>query len=250
MRTFAKSQIRYSKSQRMGIFAFLLVLVSLQIFHYFFNRNQIDSTEIKIPNEVLLLDKELGKSFDQLTESNGMQEFDPNDLSEEGWRDLGFSEKQAKTILKYKHLLGGNFSTKEEIEKCFVISEKKFAQLEPYMKINPRRATKKNDFYSAYSKDSKPKIQYQKFNPNDLGIKDWQKMGFSEKQAETILKYKKILGGKFTTLEQIRKCYIIDEEKFREMKPFIVLPKPKPSGTIELLEEKDSLPKSTIQVLD
>src|SRR5690606_3954660 len=107
-----------------------------------------------------------------------------------------------------------------------------------------------SDFHAGFPKDSKPKIHYQRFNPNDYSVKDWQKIGFSEKQAETILKYKKILGGKFTTLDQIRKCYVIDEEKFREMKPFIVLPKPKPSGTIELLEEKDSLTISRIQVLD
>ncbi len=249
MRTFAKSQIRYSKSQRMGIFAFVVVLVGLQIAGYFLNRQPIDSSEIKVPDEVLLLDAELEKSFDN-NASKTLKEFDPNELSEEEWRNLGFSAKQVSTIFKYKYSLGGYFSTKEEIRQCFVISEKKFAEIEPYIKISPIPASKKNEFYTNFSKQPKAKIHYQKFNPNDYGIKDWQKIGFTKKQAESILKYKKMLGGKFTNLEQIRKCYMIDEEKFREMKPFIVLPKPKSSGTIELLEEKDSSSVSTIQILE
>lgn len=250
MRTFAKSQIRYSKSQRMGIFAFIGVLIILQIAGYFFNRQPAGPSEIKVPNEVLLLDKKLNESSDIFKTVKELSEFDPNELSEEGWRDLGFSPKQVSTIIKYKYSLGGYFTSKEEIRQCFVISEKKFTEIEPYIKINPVSSAKKNEFSAHSSQKSEPKIRYQKFNPNDYGVKDWQKIGFSEKQAESILKYKKILGGKFTTLEQIQKCYMIDAKKFKEMKPYIILPKPKPSGTIELLEEKDSLSVSTIQVLD
>lgn len=249
MRTFAKSQIRYSKSQRMGIFAFLGVLISLQIAGYFLNRKSVDPPEIKIPHEVLLLDDGIQKSSEGVNISKNLKEFDPNELSAEGWQNLGFSAKQVSTIIKYKYSLGGYFKNKEQIRQCYVVSDKKFAEIEPYIKINPIGA-KKNDFHSGFSKDSKPKIHYQKFDPNVYGVKDWQRIGFSEKQAETILKYKKILGGKFTTLDQIKKCYVIDEEKFREMKPFIIFPKPKPTGTIELLEEKDSSAVSTIQVLD
>lgn len=250
MRTFAKSQIRYSKSQRMGIFAFLGVLVGLQTAGHFINRQPQGPSEIKVPNEVLLLDKKLNESSDKFKTAKELKEFDPNELSEEGWRNLGFSPKQVSTIIKYKYSLGGYFTSKEEIEQCFVISEKKFTEIEPYIKINPVASVKKNKFYGHPSQESKPKIHYQKFNPNDYGVKDWQKIGFSEKQAKSILKYKKVLGGKFTTLDQIKKSYVIDEEKFRELKPYIILPQPNPSGTIELLEKKDSLPTSTIQILD
>lgn len=35
------------------------------------------------------------------------------------------------------------------------------------------------------------------FNPNDLPKQGWEKIGFTPKQAEVIMKYKQILGGKF-----------------------------------------------------
>src|SRR5690606_8219006 len=171
----------YSKSQRMGIFAFLGVLISLQIAGYFLNRKPVDPPEIKIPNEVLLLDDELQKSFEEINIPKNLKEFDPNELSEEGWRNLGFSAKQVSTIIKYKYSLGGYFTNKEEIRECYVISEKKFAEIEPYIKINPISAEKKSDFQTSFSKDSKSKIHYQRFNPNDYDVKDWQKIGFSEK---------------------------------------------------------------------
>lgn len=62
------------------------------------------------------------------------------------------------------------------------------------------------------------------FDPNTLNHEQWQKLGFSEKQVSTILKYKDIVGGKFVSKEQLKKCYAISEEKFAILSPFILLP--------------------------
>ncbi len=39
-----------------------------------------------------------------------LQEFDPNQINEKQWENLGFTAKQVKTILKYKEIVGGNFT--------------------------------------------------------------------------------------------------------------------------------------------
>ena len=44
--------------------------------------------------------------------------FNPNELNEEEWRSLGFSERQVATILKYKNVVGGEFTSKEQLKKC------------------------------------------------------------------------------------------------------------------------------------
>src|SRR5690606_11261271 len=167
---------------------------------------------------------------------NSIEKFDPNKLSEEGWRGLGFSEKQVKTILKYKYSLGGHFSSKDQLKNCFVISEKKFAEIEPYIVVGKleQKSFDHLDFYSR--KNSPSKFRYEKFNPNEYSQEDWQRIGFSEKQAATILKYKKLKGGKFISLEQIRNCYVISEEKFKEMKSYMILPVVKSKGEIRLLD--------------
>ena len=47
---------------------------------------------------------------------------------------------------------------------------------------------------------------------------------FSEKQAATILKYKtKILKGNFQSVEDLQKCFVISEEKFNELKPYVLI---------------------------
>ena len=68
-------------------------------------------------------------------------------------------------------------------------------------------------------------IVLSKFNPNELSIEEWQKIGFSEKQAQTILKYKDLVGGAFLSKEQLAKCYAISTEKFKEIEPYVLLPK-------------------------
>src|SRR5690606_6091041 len=110
---------------------------------------------------------------------------------ETDWQNLGFSPKQVAVILKYKKSLGGQFSSKKELKECFVISEEKFRELEPYIllpEFSDTNSTRDDDFVS-YSK--KEKINYKKFNPNDYSKEEWMAIGFSEKQATTILKYKR-----------------------------------------------------------
>src|SRR5690606_979880 len=132
-----------------------------------------------------------------------IQDFDPNQLSENDWRNLGFSSKQVAAIFNYKNSLGGRFTSKQQIKDCFVISEEKFEQLEPYILLpafaDENSASPNN---STHPRKSKERIHYREFDPNDYTKQEWMKIGFSDKQAEAILKYKKSLGGRFTSLEQ------------------------------------------------
>jgi DNA uptake protein ComE-like DNA-binding protein len=261
MRTFAKSQIRYSKSQRMGIFALIGLIVAIEITSFFLHQSQEIDYLTEIPPEVLALQSEVDQNLTQKSQPKNLQNFNPNALSAEEWQSLGFSEKQVNTILKYKYSLGGNFTSNQQIKDCFVISESKFSELEPYIqlsKVNSQtnsqsRSTFSNSYSSSnsenYPKKEKIKIQYSKFNPNEYSVEDWQRIGFSEKQANSILKYKKSLGGKFSNLEQIQASYVISEEKFKEMKPYLVLPSEtqevknspateKPEPKVEKMREK------------
>ncbi len=146
--------------------------------------------------------------------------FNPNELTENGWMQLGFSQKQVRSILKYKKIVGGKFSSKEQIKKCFVISEQKFNEVSPYIVIKKE--------IKSYTQNKKitniePQIKYKNFDPNDLDSNGWQKLGFTEKQTESILKYKKIVGGRFSSKEQIKKCFVINKEKYEALSSYISL---------------------------
>ncbi len=153
-------------------------------------------------------------------------EFDPNDLDENQWQKLGFSEKQAATILKYKKIVGGKFLSKEQFKKCYAISEEKYSQLNSFILL-PEAKSGNSDFKS-YEKKSLNITR--KFNPDQLSQADWENIGFSDKQAAAILKYKNYLGGSFVSKEKFKECFIINEENYAKLELYLILPAKTPAN--------------------
>lgn len=91
-------------------------------------------------------------------------EFDPNELDEKQWQNLGFTEKQTATILNYKKVVGGKFVSKEQLRKCFAISEEKFSELNHYILLPETSKEAKSDAFKSFEKKS---ITVRgKFNPD------------------------------------------------------------------------------------
>lgn len=198
----------YQKLAGMG-----LLLVILFVFQEFTSKGKEDFSGVKFitvhPAEI------------------NLTEFDPNELDAKQWQNMGFTEKQAITILNYKKILGGKFVSKEQLKKCFAISADKFSILEPYVLLpeTGREATS-----SRFNNREKRTVTISgSFNPDRYSAADWQDMGFSEKQAEAILKYKHYLGGSFISKEKFKECFIISEENFLKMSPYLLLPEKTPA---------------------
>ena len=60
--------------------------------------------------------------------------FDPNTISREDLMRLGFSEKQAQSILNYREK-GGRFRRPADFAKSYVVADSVFARLEPWIRI-------------------------------------------------------------------------------------------------------------------
>ncbi|MFS4429060.1 hypothetical protein [Chryseobacterium sp. S90] len=160
--------------------------------------------------------------------SANLSDFDPNTLDKEQWQKLGFSEKQTATILKYKDIVGGKFMSKEQLKKCYAISDEKFSELESFILL-PEIAEKGNSKgFNTFGK--KEIIISGKFNPDRFSANDWLKMGFSEKQAEAILKYRNYLGGSFISKEKFKECFIISPENYIKLEPYLLLPAKTPES--------------------
>lgn len=158
-----------------------------------------------------------------------LSEFDPNDLDENQWQKLGFSEKQTSTILKYKQIVGGKFLSKEQFKKCYAVSEEKFGQLETFILLPETNSDEKgNSNFKGFEK--KTISISRKFNPDQLSQNDWENIGFSEKQAAAILKYKSYLGGSFVSKEKFKECFIINEENYTKLEPYLILPAKTPAN--------------------
>lgn len=134
--------------------------------------------------------------------------FNPNKISLEKWVELGFSKRQAEIIIKYKLKLGG-FTSLEQLQKCYVISDEKFKELKSFLIINSVPAvTSRIDSLQRRKKiDVKPKVSIVK---QDINIADTAQLkkiyGIGDKLARRILKYRSLLGG-FVTEKQIFEVY-------------------------------------------
>ncbi|MEN0057157.1 MAG: hypothetical protein AAGC65_25995, partial [Mucilaginibacter sp.] len=80
-----------------------------------------------------------------------------------------------------------------------------------------------------------------KFNPNNLPVESWMKLGLTEHQAQVIKHYEE-KGGRFTTKGDVQKMYSISPVIYKQFESYIDLPdgaayhinKIKPGETVEI----------------
>jgi competence protein ComEA len=72
---------------------------------------------------------------------------------------------------------------------------------------------------SIHKKEWKKSETYFDFDPNKIGVEDWIKLGFTEKQAITIEHYKE-KGGKFYRPDDLKKLYVMTPEHFEKLVPY------------------------------
>ena len=61
------------------------------------------------------------------------------------------------------------------------------------------------------------------FNPNTITQDSLQMLGFSQRQAASIIKYR-TKGGKFRVKRDFSRMYVVDSAKYAALEPFILLP--------------------------
>lgn len=114
--------------------------------------------------------------------------FDPNTVGETDLERLGFSEKQARSIVAYREK-GGRFRRKEDFARSYVVADSVYRRLEQYIDI-PRLDINKAD---SAAFDSLP------------GVGGWF--------AEKMVSYREELGG-YSCTEQLMEIYRFDREKY------------------------------------
>lgn len=141
--------------------------------------------------------------------------FDPNKASYEDFRKLGFSEKQAKALVNYR-LKGGRFRSKDDFKRSYVVSDKNYKELEPYLVIKENR----DSLQKVYPVKQRPA-------PVDLNKADTailQKLpGIGRFTAQKIVEYRSRLGG-FCRNEQLLEVAGVDSSRFAVVRPFLLEP--------------------------
>jgi DNA uptake protein ComE-like DNA-binding protein len=88
--------------------------------------------------------------------------------------------------------------------------------------------------------------EYFSFNPNNLPVEDWKRLGLNEKQVQTIKNYES-KGGQFRTKEDVKKMYCISEEQYLKLEPYISIPPKETHNNFKQFEKNQSTPNSQLR---
>lgn len=227
-----QNYFHYSRGERRGTIA-LLILITLLLLFYFvsdFFGNDVSSSpdETEFQEKIALF--EASKKEGKLADSLELFSFDPNLIGVEEWVHLGFTQKQAQSIENYK-ASGAEFRVKKDLLKLFMVDEYKYAQLEPYIDLPDEYLnTTLSSYYSDIEND---KVIYavllaESESPIYSGFEEFDNVHYSKKggiyqycllpytsnsEAEKMLSTLLIENGKVIQLKSTKGFYPIVQKK-------------------------------------
>jgi competence protein ComEA len=236
----------FSSKEKKGIYLFLVLISAAVVFNYTVHLwhppTSVDYSELKAAIEkrqaelAALEQEEPGHhssgSFKREKQSSDSQRgltpfaFNPNELDEQGWQRLGFSEKEAATISKYTSK-GGKFQRPEDLKKLYVMTDERYAILEPFIRIenkpNPIGVSVPTD-----NSESKERIEASRrtsllIEINTADTTDLKKLrGIGSFYARKIVEYREKLGG-YTGVEQLLEIWKFGEERLASIEDEILI---------------------------
>jgi len=190
------------------------------------NENRNKSYSNYQPNKKAYANNKPAKSFkkkkpikNDITK-NRLFLFDPNKITEEELRQLGFSEKATSIFLNYRNK-GGKFYKKEDLKRVYGITASDYQLLEPFIKIEKKKYQPQQQETPKPVFAKKENAPVVKIDINKATAEEWQKLrGIGPYYAKKIINFRQKLGG-FSSIEQIGTTYGLKDSTFQIIKPFL-----------------------------
>lgn len=107
-------------------------------------------------------------------------------------------------------------------------SAEEIPPLPPVGRNDKGRVERHNAPHSTAVKEVRAKLPRQvesfRFNPNTVSVEDLQRLGFSEKQAQSIENYR-LKGGRFRRPADFAKSYVVADSVYARLEPYIDIPR-------------------------
>lgn len=233
MKRFVKnitSYFTFTKGERLGIIILLFIILLLLILptiygKYIHKEVTLDSRVQSLADSFFLSLKDVDLASTAKQARVEREEvaaakvaevfpFDPNTATLGDFVRLGFSDKQAKVILRYRSK-GGFFATPKEFSKMYVVDSAAYQRLEPYIAIKDRVKTTHLD-------SSATLVATEVFIPVSINSADTAELtrvnGIGRTFAKRIVAYRNLLGG-FYSPTQLTEVYGISMDMVEKMAP-------------------------------
>ena len=193
--------------------------------------------------------------------------FDPNTVTYEQLRQMGFAKNVAAGIIKYR-TMGKVFQIPEEFALCYGVTDSTYARLRPYIVIGEEFAAKPrvrtaDSVKTAISRPVRtPRFSPRPFEPfriDTVGVDYLRLIGFSTRQARALIEYRDREVDGIRDMNELRDCYVVSSEMADSLAHFVIFPEPKPYGGLVEINSADSLqlrsvrgigPKTVVAIIE
>lgn len=215
--SFLNSILSYSKSQRIGIVLFFLIIIVAQGIYYFCdfadagkinneqskwlaNQNSIDSLKLESKNY-----------------KPTIYSFNPNFITDFKGYKLGMSVEEIDRLLAYRKQ-NKFVNSAEEFQAVTKVSDSLLKVISPYFKFPDWVHNRKNDFKSFAKKDFSKPEKVVVLDINLASKEDLMKVyGIGDKISDRILEQKQKLGA-FVSMEQVDDIWGLSPEVIEKLK--------------------------------
>ena len=192
--------VRFSRDERLAVTVLATLIIGIVVIRLISRQPLGSRVEVRIDAPVKTAVKRPDTLF----------RFDPNKITVKELQLLGFSEKQARAIERYRQA-GAKFKTPADFGRSFVVSDSMLKRLTPYMEFENQ---------SDIENFSQPK-QITNSQKTDLNRADSTSLcavyGIGNVLSHRILEYRNRLGG-FVSFDQLHEVYGLDSLTIDEIK--------------------------------
>lgn len=227
----------FSKADRIAIITIVAVVAVVVGVSYLYpllrsrktleSRANLDSL-LMVQDMAVVSSKSLGN---EVSSTLTPFDFNPNDMTDEQWQQLGLSERQIHSINNYM-AKGGNFKIKADFAKLYCISDEEYDILEPYIQLpdtyakpNQHKDRKKSGRETG-KKSYETKPMPEKTFVVDLNAADSMALmtipRMDKYLASRIVRYKNSLGN-FVEVGQLLEVKGVDTARFQAFVPYLAM---------------------------
>ena len=156
--------------------------------------------------------------------------FDPNVADYRTLLESGVPRNVAVSIIKWRES-GKVYSIKEDVALVYNMSDSLYFALEPYIeigeeyRIKPKERVQDSDSGDYVQKRERHKlsVELEPFMLDTVSNAYLRALGFSVREAESVLRYRDMIGG-YRSFEEFEECYSVDSVMSARLKGYIIFP--------------------------
>lgn len=234
MKRIIKDYFTFSKKERVAVIILLLLIISFIVLPDFFpgkkHKPQIDKA---LQETVAVLQdgthqKEADSQYhwNQTYQSSGSSidktelfEFDPNTVNAVGWKRLGLTEKNIKTIFNYINK-GGKFRQPDDIRKIWGLRKEDVDRIIPFARIAETQNRTYNNTQSFSPQSSLPKSN-SVIDINTATVQQFMQVpGIDHLMPYRIINFRERSGG-FVNVQQLKDTYGMTDSLYQIILPYL-----------------------------